>query len=74
MANTSLADDIVSALSEVKRIGEMVDNDHPMRHSVRGMKRAAEQILVDAARQAADLAYQSRQLIKDYDESVKGGA
>ena len=69
-----LSDDVVVALAETKRIGESVDNDHPMRHQVRNMKDMACRILSDAAFQATSLAYQAQQLIKDYDESKKGGA
>jgi hypothetical protein len=60
----------VDALARVRAIDEDMDNDHPMRHNVRSMKRAAEQILADAMRQAADIAYQAKQLIKDYDAEI----
>ena len=72
--NQSLADDLIVAISEVKKIGESVNNDHPMRHQVRGMKDMACRILSDSAFQATNLAYQARRLIKDYDEAMKGGA
>lgn len=71
---TSLADDAVAALAEVKRIGEDMDNEHPMRHAAWSMKRTAETILSDAMRQATDLAHQARQLVKDFDKAQKGEA
>lgn len=70
--NQSLADDLIVALSEVKRIGQSMDNEHPMRHQVRNMKEMACRILTDAAYQATSLAYQAQQLIKDFDDA-KGG-
>lgn len=69
--NNSLADDVIAALSEVRRIGENMDNEHPMRNSVRDMKRTAESIIAEAMRNATDLAYQAQRLVKDYDSSVK---
>lgn len=67
----SLSDDAITALSAVRQVGENLDDDHPMRHVVRNMKRSAETILGDAIRQATDLAYQAAQLVKDYDDSLK---
>lgn len=73
MSNTqSLADCAVSALAEVRAIGETLDNEHPMRHTVRNMKRMAEQIMSDAMRQATELSYNAERLVKDYDEAMKG--
>lgn len=72
MSTPSLADCAVSALAEVRAMGDNMENDHPMRHAVRSMKRIAEQILSDAMRQAVDLAYQSKQLVKDHDEAMTG--
>jgi poly-gamma-glutamate capsule biosynthesis protein CapA/YwtB (metallophosphatase superfamily) len=69
----SLADDTIAALQAIKAIGENLDSlndEHPMRHAVRGMKRTAEAILTDAIKQATDIAYQANQLIKDYDASI----
>lgn len=74
MSSQSLADCAVSALSEVRSIGENMADDHPMRHSVRSMKRTAEQILSDAMRQAADLANQAKQLVKDHDSAIDEAA
>ena len=65
----SLADCAVSALAEVRAMGEKIGDDHPMRHAVRSMRRVAENILSEAMRQAVDLAYQSERLVKDYDEA-----
>jgi methylthioribose-1-phosphate isomerase len=67
---TSLADCAVEALSAVRSMDNLIDNDHPMRHVVWTMKRMAEQILSDAMRQSTDLAYQARQVIKDHDASL----
>jgi hypothetical protein len=57
MAGTSLADDAVSVLAAVRAMDEKMDLDHPERHSVRTLKRMAEQVLADAFRQAQGLAY-----------------
>jgi len=57
MAGTSLADDAVSALAAVRAMDAAMDVDHPERHSVRTLKRMAEQMLADAFRQAQELAY-----------------
>lgn len=70
MSTPSLADSAVIALAEVRAIGEKLDNEHPMRHAVRSMKRTAEQILSDAMRQATDISYQAKQLVKDHDEAI----
>ena len=70
---SSLADCAIDAVSAVRAIGEQIDNEHPMRHAVRSMKRTAGQILFDAFRQARDLSYQAERLTKDYDDSKKGG-
>jgi hypothetical protein len=67
---TSLSDDAISALSEVKQIGEKLDDEHPMRHAARSMKRQAETILSNAFRLATELAYLAEQVAKDYDEAV----
>jgi hypothetical protein len=67
---TSLSDDAISALSEVKQIGEKLDDDHPMRHAARSMKRQAENILSNAFRQATELAYLAGQVTKDYDKAI----
>ena len=74
MQTQSLADCAVSAISDVLAIGENMDDEHPMRHAVRNMKRTAEQIIADAMRQATELAYQAKKLVKDHDEAMKGGA
>lgn len=74
MSNESLADRAVDALAEVRAIGENMDNEHSMRHTVRSMKRVAEQILSDAMRQATEIAYQAKRLVKDHDEAMKGGS
>lgn len=71
MSQESLADRAVATLAEVRAIGDSLTNDHPMRHSVRGMKMAAEQILADAMRQAADLAYRAKQLVKDHEDAME---
>lgn len=71
---SSLADCAVDAISAVRAIGEQVDSEHPMRHAVRQIKRASEQILFDAFRQVRDLSYQADRLIKDYDDTTEGGA
>ncbi len=74
MQSQSLADCAVEALALVRAIGENMDNEHPMRHAVRDIKRSAEQILSDANRQATGLAYLAQRLVKDYDADTKGDA
>ena len=71
MNQPSLADQAVTTLAQVRAIGELCGNDHPMRHVVRNMKRTSEQILADAMRQASDIAYQAKCVIKDYDDAAK---
>jgi hypothetical protein len=67
---TSLSDDAISALSDVKRIDDDMDNEHPMRHAVWSMKRQAETLLSNAFRQATELAYLAGQVAKDYDKAI----
>jgi len=71
MTQQSLADSAVYVLAEVRTMGESMADDRPMRHAVRSMRRTAEQILSDAMRQAADLAHQSNQLVKDFDAEIE---
>ena len=73
MSNSnSLADDCVIALSEPSRMSDLINNEHPMRHTVRSMRETARQITSDASRQATNIAYQAQQLIRDYDKAMKG--
>lgn len=67
----SLADCAVAVLAEIRSIDANQDTSHPMRHTVRALKRVAERIMSDAMQQASDLAYQANQIVKDYDEAEK---
>lgn len=68
--SSSLSENVVIALAEVRSIGEELDNDHPMRHCVRTMKQMAEQIMSDAARKASEISYLAKQAVKDHDKSL----
>lgn len=70
MRNPSLADNAVDALATVREIGKDMPDDHPMRFIVHSMRRAAEAILSDAMRQAVDISYTAKLMIKDHDEAV----
>lgn len=74
MSIPSLADCVVTALAEVRSMGELVNNEHPMRHVVRSMKNTAEKIISDAMRQASEIAYQAERIVNDHDDAMKGGA
>lgn len=53
----SLADEAVAALAAVRAMDEGMDLNHPERHTVRNLKRAAEEVLANAFRTAQTLAY-----------------
>ena len=55
--NMSLADQAVAALAAVRAMDEGMDLNHPERHTVRNLKRAAEEVLGNAFRTAQTLAY-----------------
>ncbi len=57
MENKSLADQAVAALAAVRAMDVGMDMSHPERHTVRDMKRAAEDALAFAFRQALMLAH-----------------
>lgn len=71
---SELAGKAITSLAAVQSIGENIDNDHPMRHQVRTLRRTAERVLADAFCVSWELAMQADQLVKDYDKAVKGGA
>jgi hypothetical protein len=62
--NMSLAEQAVQALAMVKAMDEGLDMEHPERHSVRSMKRVAEQLIAAGLRHAIDLAWQAQDLRK----------
>lgn len=53
----SPADEAVAALAAVRAMDEAMDLNHPERHTVRNLKRAAEEVLGNAFRTAQTLAY-----------------
>lgn len=57
MEHPSLADKAVDTIAAVRALGEGLGMEHPERHAVRDLKRAAEDILETALRQARSLAY-----------------
>jgi len=67
----SLADDVITALQESRNIGADVDDEHPMRHVLRSMKRYAEDSIQEAAVRASSIAHLSKQLVKDYEAAIK---
>ena len=71
MTHPSLADQAVAALAAVRAMGQNLSDDAPERHNVRSLKRAAENIIGEAMRQAHDLAYTAEQMSKDVSEAVK---
>ena len=65
MQHLSLADRAVDAIAAVRAMGEGLGMDHPERHAVRDLKRAAEAILETALHQARGLAYTAEGLSTD---------
>lgn len=63
--NPSLADQAVFVLGEIDRIADGMLNDDPMRHVVRGMKRAAERAIENGLRLAQEIVDNSKNLRKD---------
>lgn len=61
----SLADKAIECLSAVSKMGEQLGNDAVERHTVRGMKQAAEKMLDNAFFVATELAYRANQLSID---------
>lgn len=71
MSTESLAERTVYALARVQVIGATMSSNHPMRHTVRNLKRMAEQTISDAIQKATDISYLAEQVVKDHDT---GGA
>lgn len=71
MNQPSMADNAVDAIAAVRAMGEGLPIDAPERHAVRSLQRTAEDILIQAMRQARDLAYQAESLSKDMREAEK---
>lgn len=72
----SIADQAIAALSAVQRMDEGIDLEHPERHAVRELKRAAEQAMLDAFRLATSLAFTAqtvREVAKELQDNGKGG-
>lgn len=65
MSTPSLADSAVDAIAAVRAMGADMPADAPERHTVRNLKRMAEEIIGNALRHARDLAYQAESLSKD---------
>lgn len=55
--NKGLADEAVAALAAVRAMDEGMGLNHPERHTVRNLKRVAEEVLACAFRQAQTLAF-----------------
>lgn len=71
MNTPSLADNAVDTIAAVRAMGDGLPAEAPERHTVRSLKRIAEDILTTAMRQARDLAYQAEYLSKDMGDAVK---
>lgn len=65
MQHLSLAEKAVDAIAAVRAMGEGLGMEHPERHAVRDLKRAAEAILETALHQARGLAYTAEGLSTD---------
>lgn len=65
MEHPSLADKAVDTIAAVRVMGDGLGMEHPERHAVRDLKRAAEEILETALRQARSLAYTAASLSTD---------
>lgn len=61
----SLADKAVDTIAAVRAMTDGVENEHPERHAVRELKRAAEALLETALHQARGLAYTADHLRED---------
>lgn len=61
----SLADNTVHTLGEIQRMLDDVDNEDPMRHTLREMKRHAEKAVSDGITLAQDICNTARQLKRD---------
>lgn len=71
MSTPSLADSAVDTIAAVRAMGEGLPLEAPERHTVRNMKRVAEDIIGNALRQARDIAYQAEYLSKDMRDAEK---
>ena len=70
MSTQGLADQTVYALARVREMGDLVESNHPMRHNIRRIKQLAEKLMLDAAQQASDLAWQAADLKSDFDKAM----
>lgn len=62
---SKLAAAFIDTMIAIRELDRFIDNDEPMRHQVRAIKGAAENILDAAFQQAHHLAYTARQLPKE---------
>lgn len=63
--NPSIADQAVFTLGEIERMADGMDDNDPMRHTVRKMKRTAEQAITEGLRLAQEIADATRQMRLD---------
>lgn len=68
--NETIADQAVGALATVRAMTTRCDNDHPERHALREVRRAAEETLLNAFRQVRTLALVA-ETICDFADEVK---
>jgi hypothetical protein len=69
--NPSIADQMVFTLSEINRMTDEMDDNDPMRHTVRKMKRTAEQSVMDGLRLAQEIVDATRQMRLDAKQEIK---
>lgn len=61
----SLADQAIFTLGEITRIADDMDDNDPMRHTVRKLKRTAEQAVSDGLQLAQEIVDATRQMRVD---------
>lgn len=70
--NPSIADQAIFTLGEIERMADGMDDGDPMRHTVRKMKRTAEQAVIEGLRLAQEIADATRQMRLDAKVSSAG--
>ena len=67
MIRVSISDSFISAMTSIRLMDENISDDHELRHTIRHLKRCAENILSNAAGEAEDLARAAINLISDFE-------
>ncbi len=74
MADRSNADAFISAVTRIGLMEDGISNEHPLRHTVRTLKRTAELILSNASWEAEGLAWAAINLVSDYEKERAAAA